>query len=92
MGATSGTPDFTPFGEFMISLIIYAWYITEFVSFRSNESGSFAWISLTAFSRTYFIIDHNVHAIGMYGCYDYGNLPGGELLSGGHSNRKTQWI
>ena len=27
----SGTPDFTSFGEFMISLIHYA-YITEFVS------------------------------------------------------------
>ena len=30
----SGAPDFTPFGEFMISPIHYI-YITEFVSFRT---------------------------------------------------------
>ena len=30
----SGTPDFTPFGEFMMSPIHYI-YITEFVSFRT---------------------------------------------------------
>ena len=48
-----GTPDFTPFGEFMISLIhyIYTLYINELVSFV----GLFAWISLTAWSLTYFI-------------------------------------
>ena len=31
-------------------------YITEFVSLRINDSGLFAWISLTALSRTYFIV------------------------------------
>ena len=30
----SGTPDFIPFGEFMISLI-YSIYITEFASLRT---------------------------------------------------------
>ena len=41
--------------------IIYIIYITEFVSFmticlRINDSGLFAWISLTALSRTYLIV------------------------------------
>ena len=58
----SGTPDFTPFGEFMISSIHYrTLYITEFVSFRTmclriNDSDLFAWISLTALSWTSFIV------------------------------------
>ena len=51
----SGTPDFTPFGEFMISPLwefmispIHYIYITEFVSLRTilwiNDSGLIAWI------------------------------------------------
>ena len=55
----SGTPDLTPFGEFTISPIhyIYTLYITEFsvlgLCLRINDSGLFAWISLT-----YFIYCH----------------------------------
>ena len=41
----SGTHDFTPFVEFMILPI----------RLRMNDSGLFAWISLTALSPTYFI-------------------------------------
>ena len=51
-------------GEFMISpihyiYIIYYW-ICQFLGLcvRINDSGLFAWISLTALSRTYFIIIH----------------------------------
>ena len=53
----SGTPDFAPFGEFMISLTHYM-YISGFVSFRTmfTDYGLFAWISPTALSQTYFII------------------------------------
>ena len=57
----SGTPDFTPFGEFMILLIRYTYTlcITELVSLRTiclliNDSSLFAWISLTALSRDLF--------------------------------------
>ena len=35
MPTLSGTPDFTPFGEFMILLAIYTLYVTEFVSFMT---------------------------------------------------------
>ena len=61
MPTLSGTPDFTPFVEFTILLIrcVYIVYITEFVSLglclRIGGFGLFAWIGLTALSRTYFI-------------------------------------
>ena len=63
MFTRSGTPDFTPFGEFMIVLI--SLYIDLHcvllnlsalgLCLRINDSGLFAWISLAALSRTYFI-------------------------------------
>ena len=52
----SGTPDFTPFGEFMISPIhyIYTIYLLNLSGLGQcvwlNDSGQFAWISLTALS------------------------------------------
>ena len=55
-----GTPDFTPFGEFMISPIRYfSLYILLNLSvlglcLQIKDSGLFAWISLTALSQTYF--------------------------------------
>ena len=54
----SGTLDFTHFGEFMISPIHFITYINLSVlrsRLRINDSGLFAWISLTALSRTYFV-------------------------------------
>ena len=58
----SGTPDFTPFGEFMIVLIRYIYIYCVLLNLsvlglclQNNDSGLFAWISLTALSRTYFI-------------------------------------
>ena len=57
---SSGTPDFTPFGEFVILLIRYTCTlcITEFVSLRTKVNGLmngwFAWISLAALSRDLF--------------------------------------
>ena len=57
----SGTHDFTPFGEFMISPIHYnIHYIILNLSalglcLRINNSGLFAWISPTALSRTFSI-------------------------------------
>ena len=60
----SGTPDFTPIAVFMISPIHYI-HITECVSLRtmSQIHDWFAWINLTALSRTYFIIGmhHSIH-------------------------------
>ena len=54
----SGTPDLIPFGEFMISPIHYILLNLSVLGLflRINDSGLFAWISLTALSRTYFII------------------------------------
>ena len=59
----SGTHNFTPFGEFMISPIHYIYIIyTECVSLRTtlrlqiNDFGLFVWICLTSSSRTYFIL------------------------------------
>ena len=48
----SGTPDFTPFGEFMISPIHYTYtlYITEFVSLRTVYG------LMTALSWTFFLM------------------------------------
>ena len=65
----SGTPDFTPFGEFMISPIHYI-NITEFVNLRTirlriNDSGMFAWINLTALYWTYCIIDARAYQTAM---------------------------
>ena len=56
----SGTHDFTPFGELMISPIHYIYIILLNLSVfglfvRINDSGLFAWISLTALSQTYFM-------------------------------------
>ena len=53
----SGTPEFTPFGEFMISpihyiymYIIYYWICSVLgLCLRINDSGLFAWISPTDF-------------------------------------------
>ena len=63
MHTPSGTPDFIPFGEFTISPIHYIYIIYLIVNLSAlglclqvNNSGLFAWISLTALSRTYFII------------------------------------
>ena len=47
----SRTPDYTPFVEFMIHKLSVMG-----LCFRINDSGLFAWVSLTALSRTYFII------------------------------------
>ena len=50
----SETPDFTPFGEFMISPIHYN-YIHNIICqskdyvYEINDSGLFAWISLDCF-------------------------------------------
>ena len=59
----SGTPDFTPFGEFMISPIRYNYihYILLNLSvlglcLRIND-----WIGLTVLSRTYFIIQYSIN-------------------------------
>ena len=53
-----GTPDFTPFGEFMISPIDYYihYIICQFWDYVYGlMTGLFSWICPTAFSRTYFI-------------------------------------
>ena len=52
----SGTPDFTPFGEFMISPIHYSIYTLQKLSvlglcLRIDDSGLFACISLTVLSQ-----------------------------------------
>ena len=58
----SGTPDFTPFREFMILLIRNnVHYVLLNLSvlglcLRINDSGLFAWISLAALARTYCIM------------------------------------
>ena len=60
----SGKPDFTPFGEFMISPIHYIYNIHYILlnlpvfglCLQINDSGLFAWISRTALSLTYFIM------------------------------------
>ena len=56
----SGTPDITPFGEFMILpiryiYIVYYWICLR-ICLRINDSGLFAWISLAALARTYCIM------------------------------------
>ena len=60
----SGTPDFTPFGEFMISPIHYIYILLNLsvlkLYLQINNSGLLAWINLTALSRTYFIVTHCV--------------------------------
>ena len=57
MHILSGTPDFTPFGEWIYSLYIH--YILLNLSvlglYLRINGGLFAWISLTALSRTHFI-------------------------------------
>ena len=66
MVTLSGTPNFTPFGEFMISShSLYIHYILLNLSVLGlclwiNDFGLFAWINLTALSRTYFLC---------YNCY-----------------------
>ena len=56
----SGTPDFTPFGEFMISPIHYILLNLSVVGpmtvVNGLMTGLFACISLTALSRTYNVI------------------------------------
>ena len=53
----SDTPDFTRFGEFMILPIHYNIYTLQNWSVLCIiDSGLFAWISVTIFSRTYFIL------------------------------------
>ena len=61
----SGTPDFTPFGEFMISpihyiYIKYYWICQSWDYVYGLVTGLFAWISLAALSRTYLLyISHD---------------------------------
>ena len=53
----SWTPDVPPFGEFMISPIHYLSVLG--LCLRINDSGLFAWISLTAVFWTYFALYSN---------------------------------
>ena len=69
----SGTPDFTPFGEFMILLlniyIVYYWIcqFNDYVYWLMTDL--FAWISLAALSRTYFIIKVCIKHMWIVGYY-----------------------
>ena len=65
----SGTLDFTPFGEFMISPIHYIYMNVSDLGLclQINDSGMFAWISRTTWSRTYFVtLSYDLHVRGQY--------------------------